>query len=360
MHDHQHSGSRKPDKSSPGTPGPQPKRSGRNVEGSPQDAAKLGARSKLSTRRNVESAAADPLPSGHPAKEIFELVNHAEAALKGESAKGVQLSGPPLPLKDGVQLSGHHLPVRFFSVDEEAGIGIRTVGPNLVAKDVCDALQISKYRDAIADLEEYMRGPLVALKDRLGRPQQMATLTEAGFYALALGSRRTEWAKRFAKKVYTEILPQITRTGSYNVAVAQFAALAHHPAYQPPAAGPGVLAQLPRASGSPAPDLATEHIQRLLSDLIGPQAPHWQGRIADLATAAVAGKLLWWVIRDPADVLQRGHLGKILTLRAGINYLGFGSSHLQLRTIGRNRHRKYAIIRLEDLPAAAALEGGAS
>lgn len=239
------------------------------------------------------------------------------------------------------------MPVRFFAVDAEEGIGLRSVGHYLIAKDVCDALEISKHKDAIAGLEDYMRGPLVTVQTR-GGPQAMATVTEPGFYALATSSRRTDWAKRFAKKVYTEILPEIRRTGSYSVTSGPtLAELASNPTYLPLAAGHGSLALLPRATGAPVPDLATEHVQQLLSRLIGEKEAQWIGRMPEIAEACVRWNLFFWLIRDPADLIHRSRLGLLLSRRAGINYLGYGQTHLQIRTVGRNRHRKYVIVRLE-------------
>ena len=63
--------------------------------------------------------------------------------------------------------------------------------------------------------------------------------------------------------------------------------------------------------------------------------------------AVNAINLFFWLIRDPADLIHRSRLGLLLSRRAGINYLGYGQTHLQIRTVGRNRHRKYVIVRLE-------------
>ena len=217
--------------------------------------------------------------------------------------------------------------------------------PLFVHRDVCTALGISKHRDAYDGLEDYHKGgPL--LVDSLGGPQEMVTLTEAGLFTLILRSRKPA-AKAFEKWLVTEVLPSIRRTGGYGRPELSLEDLARHPSFLPMGAGYGKLALLPRASGEPVPDLATEHMQKLLTLTIGDDAGEWSGRIGDLVTVCLREHLFWWVIREADSWPQRTHLGRILALRAGINYLGFAGTHLQLRTIGRARHRKYAIIRLE-------------
>jgi len=316
MHDLNTHGAGKPVQSCPGTPRAQSKSGRGSVEDTGKNHSTVGSGAQVSSRNYSTAALADPFPTGQ------------------STQKGVQLSGPPLR-------------VRFFAVDAEEGIGLRSVGHYLIAKDVCDALEISKHKDAIAGLEDYMRGPLVTVQTR-GGPQAMATVTEPGFYALATSSRRTDWAKRFAKKVYTEILPEIRRTGSYSVTSGPtLAELASNPTYLPLAAGHGSLALLPRATGAPVPDLATEHVQQLLSRLIGEKEAQWIGRMPEIAEACVRWNLFFWLIRDAADLTHRSRLGLLLSRRAGINYLGYGQTHLQIRTVGRNRHRKYVIVRLE-------------
>jgi prophage antirepressor-like protein len=109
------------------------------------------------------------------------------------------------------------LPVSVFGFQ---GSDIRTFGtwdsPLFVAKDVCDILGITKYRDAMARLEDYEKGRPVKV-DTLGGSQSVATITEAGLYALINRSNKPI-AKAFKKWVNTEVLPSIRKTGSYSVA----------------------------------------------------------------------------------------------------------------------------------------------
>lgn len=87
--------------------------------------------------------------------------------------------------------------------------------PMFVAKDVCSVLGISKYRDAIASLDEDEGCPVVV--DTLGGAQKMAAVTEPGFYKLVMRSRKPE-AKAFQRWVTHDVLPAIRREGGYMVA----------------------------------------------------------------------------------------------------------------------------------------------
>lgn len=98
-------------------------------------------------------------------------------------------------------------PIRVELVDGE---------PWFVAKDVCDALGIEKYRDAIGRLDEDEKGCPVTV-DTLGGPQKMAAVNESGLYNLIFQSRKPE-AKKFRKWVTGEVLPSIRKTGRYEVA----------------------------------------------------------------------------------------------------------------------------------------------
>lgn len=97
-------------------------------------------------------------------------------------------------------------PIRVELVDGE---------PWFVAKDVCDALGIEKYRDAIGRLDEDEKGCPVTV-DTLGGPQKMAAVNESGLYNLIFQSRKPE-AKKFRKWVTGEVLPSIRKTGRYEV-----------------------------------------------------------------------------------------------------------------------------------------------
>jgi prophage antirepressor-like protein len=86
--------------------------------------------------------------------------------------------------------------------------------PMWVAKDICDILGISKYRDAVAKLDDDEGCPLKV--DTLGGTQEMICINESGLYTLILRSNKPE-AKPFKKWVTHEVLPSIRKTGGYNM-----------------------------------------------------------------------------------------------------------------------------------------------
>mgnify|MGYP000655459221 FL=1 len=84
--------------------------------------------------------------------------------------------------------------------------------PLFVAKDICDALGISKYRDALTRLDEDERASISV--DTLGGKQSMIAVNESGLYTLVFQSRKPE-AKAFRKWVTGEVLPNIRKHGFY-------------------------------------------------------------------------------------------------------------------------------------------------
>ncbi|TYA16849.1 BRO family protein [Aggregatibacter actinomycetemcomitans] len=98
---------------------------------------------------------------------------------------------------------------------------IRTLAINnepwFVAKDLCNAINISNYRDAIERLDEDEKG--VALTDTLGGQQEMNIINEIGMYTLILRCRdavkKGSVPHRFRKWVTAEVLPAIRKTGKY-------------------------------------------------------------------------------------------------------------------------------------------------
>lgn len=101
------------------------------------------------------------------------------------------------------QFSAAKQEVRSFLIENE---------PWMVAKDVCDILGISKYRDAISKLDPDERGSV--LVDTLGGKQRVSTVSESGLYALIMRSNKPE-AKTFRKWVTAEVLPSLRKTGYY-------------------------------------------------------------------------------------------------------------------------------------------------
>ena len=93
---------------------------------------------------------------------------------------------------------------------------IRTVvkdnEPWFVAKDVCEVLGISKYRDALSKLDTDERGS--EKLDTLGGKQSIAIVSESGLYNLIFRSYKPE-ARKFRKWVTSEVLPDIRKHGMY-------------------------------------------------------------------------------------------------------------------------------------------------
>ena len=87
--------------------------------------------------------------------------------------------------------------------------------PWFVAADVCAALTIASYRDAISSLDEDDRDA-VGITDAIGRIQETSVVNESGLYNLIFRSRKPE-AKAFKKWVTSEVLPSIRKSGSYDI-----------------------------------------------------------------------------------------------------------------------------------------------
>ncbi len=90
--------------------------------------------------------------------------------------------------------------------------------PIWIARDVCAVVGISKYRDAVAQLDPDERVSMAV--DTPGGTQQMTGVTEAGVWSLMLISR-SPVVKSFKRWLTHEVLPQIRRTGGYGVAAVQ-------------------------------------------------------------------------------------------------------------------------------------------
>lgn len=93
--------------------------------------------------------------------------------------------------------------VRTITIDSD---------PWFVAADVCTVLEIGNSSDALRRLDDDEKG--VDSIDTPGGVQQMAIVSEAGLYALILGSRKPQ-AKPFRRWVTHEVIPAIRKTGTY-------------------------------------------------------------------------------------------------------------------------------------------------
>ncbi|CAK7192253.1 hypothetical protein COMNV_00444 [Commensalibacter sp. Nvir] len=90
--------------------------------------------------------------------------------------------------------------------------------PWFVLKDICNVLDISKYRDASSRLDDDERGSVRL--DTPGGKQEITVINESGLYSLILRSQKPE-AKRFKKWVTAEVLPSIRKTGSYSISLSE-------------------------------------------------------------------------------------------------------------------------------------------
>lgn len=81
--------------------------------------------------------------------------------------------------------------------------------PWLIAKDVCDVLEISNVTQALERLDNDERSMF-----NIGRQGEINIINESGLYSLILGSRKPE-AKVFKKWVTSEVLPSIRKNGMY-------------------------------------------------------------------------------------------------------------------------------------------------
>ncbi|MCX4809081.1 BRO family protein [Streptomyces sp. NBC_01239] len=86
--------------------------------------------------------------------------------------------------------------------------------PWFVGKDASDAVGISKYRDALAQLDADERVSMAV--DTPGGAQQMTLVSEAGVYALMLISRSPK-VKSFRRWLTHDVLPALRQTGAYSV-----------------------------------------------------------------------------------------------------------------------------------------------
>jgi len=144
--------------------------------------------------------------------------------------------------------------------------------PVFVAADVCRVVEIKKYRDAVAQLDEDERVSVSV--DTLGGRQAMIGVTESGLYALILMGRKPS-AKRFRKWVTSEVLPALRRDGVYAMPNRGHDELAAKRAY---------FAALPEA-----PKAKAEGRAELLAQVEALIAAGWRVDAAVRAVAAEAG-----------------------------------------------------------------------
>lgn len=102
---------------------------------------------------------------------------------------------------------------------EFKGKGVRTVviedEPWFVAKDVCEILEIADPSSALRKIPRTHKGE--HRMPTLGGMQNVSIISEAGLYRLVLRSDKPQ-AEPFIDWVTAEVLPQIRKTGKYEVA----------------------------------------------------------------------------------------------------------------------------------------------
>lgn len=86
--------------------------------------------------------------------------------------------------------------------------------PWWVAKDVCDALELTQASKAIGTLDADEKGRKKI--PTLGGEQEMATINEPGLYTLIMRSNKPK-AKAFRRWVTHDVLPSIRATGGYKL-----------------------------------------------------------------------------------------------------------------------------------------------
>lgn len=88
-------------------------------------------------------------------------------------------------------------------------------GPWFVAKDVCEVLEVGNPAQALTRLDADEVNTIILKDGKRGNPTT-AIVSESGLYDLVLSSRKPE-ARPFRKWVTKVVLPEIRKTGSYNL-----------------------------------------------------------------------------------------------------------------------------------------------
>ena len=101
----------------------------------------------------------------------------------------------------------------YFGADKIRGI-VRNSKPWILAKDICDAIEIANSRDALKSIPE---DELVSLKATSGgQSREMNFLSEPGMYRLLFRSNKPK-AEPFVRWVTHEVLPSIRKQGFYKL-----------------------------------------------------------------------------------------------------------------------------------------------
>jgi prophage antirepressor-like protein len=165
---------------------------------------------------------------------------------------------------------------------------VRTVvidgSPWFVARDVCEVLYIKQDGRTFDDFSILEKGRYTIPTP--GGNQEMLVINEPGLYRLIFQSRKPE-AERFKTWVFTEVLPQIRRTGTF---------------------GPGGQGEVHRMAGfiysrfTGCQDMTIQKINRLVYYL-AVRPPLTQSDIAKLLGVSPTN-VLEWKRRLPADIIE--------------------------------------------------------
>ncbi|MBB8077080.1 antirepressor protein [Escherichia coli] len=104
------------------------------------------------------------------------------------------------------------------------GVDVRVVylngDPWFVAKDVCEALEISNSRDALKALDVDEKNTVALSYGIRGNPNH-SVVSESGFYKLIARSRKAvtpgTFAHRFSNWVFRNVIPGIRKTGACGI-----------------------------------------------------------------------------------------------------------------------------------------------
>lgn len=111
-----------------------------------------------------------------------------------------------------------------ISVIKFEGVKVRIINihgePWFVAKDICDALELTNSRMALQALDEDEKNTVTLTYGNRGNPNH-GVVAESGFYKLISRSRKATtngtFAHRFTNWVFGEVIPSIRKTGAYGV-----------------------------------------------------------------------------------------------------------------------------------------------
>lgn len=132
---------------------------------------------------------------GRKASQIDRSVQKPSAASSGAASP---------PMNDLVSLHFERTDIRMT---------LREGEPWWVLIDVARFLAIKNHRNVAARLRDWQKDD-VQILDAIGRMQRTLVINEPGLYSLILESGRPE-ADRFARWLFTEVLPSIRRFGCY-------------------------------------------------------------------------------------------------------------------------------------------------